>query len=345
MSARILVSVVTCNSAPYIESCLESLRAQTFKDFSVLLWDNASIDATSTILRRWGEELGSVHFSGRNLGFCAAQNRLIASAVSDYSLVLNPDIVLDAHFLEILIREMDRDAGAGSATGKLWRLNAEIPHPGREGASRKILDTTGIYMTPNQRHFDRGSGEIDAGQYEKREYVFGASGAAAVYRRAMLEDVRAGDEYFDESFFAYREDVDLAWRAQWRGWHCLYIPEAKGYHARRVLPERRRALPETINMHSFKNRFLLRIKNMDLGTYLRFLIPITLRDGAAIVYVLAREWSSIPGILLLFRAAPRAWAARRSIKNSRRTSAAEIRSWFSSKPTAKPIMEQTNKTK
>jgi GT2 family glycosyltransferase len=191
-------------------------------------------------------------------------------------------------------------------------------------------------MTPNQRHLDRGSGEIDMGQYERREYVFGASGAAAFYRRAMLEDIQNRNGYFDESFFAYREDADLAWRAQWMGWRCLYVPEAKGYHVRRVLPQKRAALPDAINMHSFKNRFLLRIKNMDLGTYARFFVPITARDAAAIVYVLVREWSSLPGIFLLLKAFPSAWAARRYLKAHRRSSAREIRSWFSYRPVVRP---------
>ncbi len=343
MNTRVLVSIVTYNSGPYIQSCLESLRAQTCKDFSVAVWDNASTDATSAILRNSAKDLSFVHFSPRNVGFCAAQNRLIASAASDYCLVLNPDAVLDAHYLEALIREMDRDATAGSASGRLWRLQSGVSDPAHQGEARKILDTAGIYLTPNQRHLDRGSGDIDAGQYENTEYIFGASGAAAFYRRSMLEDVRAGDEYFDESFFAYREDADLAWRAQWRGWRCLYVPEAKGYHVRRVLPERRAALPETINMHSFKNRFLLRIKNMDGGTYLRFLVPITLRDAAALVYVLARERSSIRGIPLLYRAMPGAWAARRWIKDNRRISPGEMRSWFSARPVAKPRVEQGEK--
>jgi GT2 family glycosyltransferase len=330
MNARVLVSIVTYHSGRPLAACLQSLQAQTCKDFRVSLWDNASTDETSAIIAGYRDFLGVAHFSDTNLGFCAAHNRLIASAEAwDYALVLNPDVVLDPHFLETLIREMDRDPTAGSATGKLLR-------PQTEESRKKILDTTGIYMTPSQRHLDRGSGEIDTGQYERREYVFGASGAAALYRRAMLEDIRNGNEYFDESFFAYREDADLAWRAQWMGWRCLYIPEARGYHARKVLPEKRRALPDAINMHSFKNRFLLRIKNMDFGTYARFFVPITLRDAAALAYVLACERLSLRGIPLLFRAFPRAWASRESMKTRRRVSAREIRSWFSYSPVAKP---------
>jgi GT2 family glycosyltransferase len=334
-AARVLVSIVTYNSARYLEACLQSLRAQTYRDFTVAVWDNASADGTQAIIAKHLDFLGFHHLSSQNLGFCAAHNRIILSADLEYILVLNADAFLEPLFLEILIRDMDKDSSAGSATGKLLRGRPEASDPAGQSTDSKVLDSTGIYMTPNQRHFDRGSGEIDAGQYERLEYVFGASGAAALYRQAMLEDIRNGDEYFDESFFAYREDVDLAWRAQWMGWHCLYVPEAKAYHARRVLPERRSALPDAINMHSFKNRFLLRIKNMDLGTYARFFVPITLRDAAAVVYVLAREWPSLPGIPLLFRAFPHAWAWRKSIRAHRRVSAREIRSWFSNNPMAK----------
>jgi GT2 family glycosyltransferase len=341
MSARVLISIVTHNSARYLKTCLESIKVQTCADFSISVWDNASEDGTASIIEDYRDILGDVHFSKSNLGFCAAHNRLILPSLSEYNLVLNPDIMLDTRFLEIMLREMERDPSAGSATGKLWRWQAESANLEdffiRHQSSPRILDTTGIYFTPTQRHFDRGSGETDAGQYDRREYVFGASGAAAFYRRAMLQDIADGSRYFDENFFAYREDADLAWRAQWMGWHCLYIPEATGYHARRVLPERRASLPDAINMHSFKNRFLLRIKNMDLVTYACFFVPITLRDIATLVYVLIRERSSLSAIPLLRRASSQTWAMRKSLQGRRRASAREIRSWFSYRPVAKPI--------
>jgi GT2 family glycosyltransferase len=339
MNSRVLVSIVTYNSGQYLRACLESLRVQTYRDFSVSLWDNASTDDTLKTIEEFRDSLSFVHLSKDNLGFCAAHNRLIILAAVDYVLVLNPDVILDPQFIEILVREMDMDPRSGSATGKLLR-QPDIASPARRSSDKKILDTTGIYMTPNQRHFDRGSGELDIGLYDKQEYVFGASGAAAFYRKAMLEDIREGSEYYDESFFAYREDADLAWRAQWMGWRCLYVPEAKGYHARKVIPENRTTLPALINLHSFKNRFLLRIKNMDCGTYARFFVSITLRDAAVMIYLLAREWSSIPGIPILFRAFPRAWALRKSLKSRKRATAREIRSWFSFSPVSKPVPSQ-----
>jgi len=340
MSSRVVVSIVTYNSARHLKTCLQSLQKQTWSDFDIHILDNASLDTTAGIIETYRHLLKSVDYSENNLGFSAAHNRIIESSKSEYVLVLNPDVILDIRFLEIMVRDMDRDPRAGSATGKLYRGDgtfppADIPSSVSE---RMQLDSTGIFFTRTQRHLDRGSGDEDTGQYDRREYVFGASGAAAFYRRNMLEDVRTGDEFFDESFFAYREDADLSWRARWMGWECLYIPEAIAFHERRVLPERRQSLPDAINMHSFKNRFLMRIKNMDAGTYLRNILPITFRDIEAIIYVLLREWSSLPGIPRLIRAVPKALRERRTLKKRRRITPGEIRKWFTgmkSKPASK----------
>lgn len=330
MKTRVLVSIVTYNSARYIVPCLESLKGQTFRDFTVHVWDNASSDESPRILASRGDFIHTTHLSPKNMGFCAANNRIIDSADSDYVLALNPDVVLEANFLERIIGALDEDKRAGSATGKLWRQSPE-------GNAPRIIDTAGIYFTPNQRHLDRGSGEIDSGQYNRREYVFGASGAAAVYRRTMLEDTKAANQYFDEAFFAYREDADLAWRSQWMGWCCLYVPEAVGFHVRQVLPERRATLSQEINLHSFKNRFLLRIKNMDAGTYLRYFLPITLRDLGALGYVLACEQSSLRAVPMIFHELPSALKVRKALRSRRRASPHSVRSWFSNRPISHPV--------
>jgi len=331
MSAKVLVSIVTHNHAPYLEDCLQSLLNQACRSFEVHLWDNASSDGSLDVAARHGELLGEIHVSSRNLGFCAAHNRIIAASSSEYVLVLNPDVVLDEGFIAAIVEALEEDPGSGSATGKLWRQAVGPP------ATPRILDTTGIFFTRNQRHLDRGAGSPDQGQYDRREYVFGASGAAAFYRRTMLEEARMWGEYFDETFFAYREDADLSWRAQWLGWRCLYVPEATGYHVRRVLPERRASLPAEINMHSLKNRFLLRVKNMDLGTYARHFPAITARDLLALGYVALREQSSLRAFPLLIKALPGAWAARRALIHHRRVSPREIRSWFSDTPVSRPL--------
>lgn len=327
---KVLVSIVTYNSGRHLGLCLESLAKQSFQDFEVSLLDNASDDSTTGIIQKSGPILRSVHFSKTNLGFCAGHNRNIGSSPLEYVLILNPDVILDLRFLEILVEEMDADRSAGAATGKLyrWQRCRNTPDALPVISGEVELDSTGIYFTRNQRHFDRGSGEIDRGQYDRKEYVFGASGAAALYRGEMLDQVRTGREIFDESFFAYREDADLAWRAQWMGWRCLYIPRATGFHERKVFPRHRATVAPLVNMHSFKNRFLLRIKNMDAGTYARYILSITARDILAIGYVVLREWTSLPGFAHLLKTLPKAIKARRFLKMRRRVQPREIRAWF-----------------
>ena len=93
----------------------------------------------------------------------------------------------------------------------------------------------------------------------------------------MIEDVSVDGDFFDPDFFVYREDADVAWRAQLLGWRCIYTPAARAYHVRSVTPENRRSVPRGINMHCVKNRFLMRIKNVTAGVYRRHWLAMTLR--------------------------------------------------------------------
>lgn len=296
--------------------CLASVRAQRFAPIQLLVADNASTDGTREILDA-ATEPGERHLFDRNLGFSAAHNHLIRESRGDFYLALNPDVELSPDFVARLVEAVSAEPRAGSASGKLLRF----AEPG-------IIDSTGIVMHPSQRHFDRGAGEPDRGQYDAPARVFGASGAAALYRRAMLEDVRVEGEYFDEDFFAYREDADLAWRAQLLGWDCLYVPAAVAWHVRRVTPERRSALPPAINRYSVRNRFLLRLKNQTPGLARRFLVPGLARDLQVVGFVLLREWSSIPGLLDVVRLLPRTWRKRRAIMRRRVRSDRELAVWF-----------------
>ena len=98
-------------------------------------------------------------------------------------------------------------------------------------------------MLREQRHLDRGADQPDTGQFDTAGEIFGPSGAAAMYRRNALDDVALNGQYFDEDFFAYREDADLAWRCRLFGWTSIYVPTAVAHHRRRVTPERRAELP------------------------------------------------------------------------------------------------------
>jgi GT2 family glycosyltransferase len=321
MPVSVTVGVVTWNSAPVIEACIASVRGQTHTPLTLRVADNASSDDTRARLERLTTPDERRDFP-QNRGFSAAHNTLIASTPADFYLALNPDVVLTPEFIARLVAALASDPRAGSATGKLLRF------PDAGAHAHDIIDSTGIVMLPSQRHLDRGADREDNGQYARAEPVFGASGAAAMYRRAMLEDTRVGEEYFDEDFFAYREDADLAWRAQLLGWSCLYVPDAIARHGRRVTPERRGALPPEVNYYSVRNRFLLRVKNQTAGHALRFLVPAVIRDLQVVAYVLLREHSSAGALGDVVRLWPRTWAKRRAIMARRRRSTREMIALF-----------------
>ncbi|MEO5822626.1 MAG: glycosyltransferase family 2 protein [Vicinamibacteraceae bacterium] len=313
--ALVTIGLVTWNSASDVARCLDGIRAQRHQPIELLVGDNASADGTRALLEA-GTTATERRYFPTNLGFSAAHNALIRESHGTYYVTLNPDVVLDAGFTGALVDALEAAPRAGSGTGKLRR--AEPPG---------VLDSTGIEMHRSQRHVDRGAGEPDRGQYDTSGPVFGVSGAAGCYRRAMLDDVAIAGEVFDEDFFAYREDADLAWRAQLLGWDALYVPTATAAHVRRVTPERRSALPGTINRYSVRNRFLLRLKNQTAGQAARFAVAGLARDAQVVAYVLAREWSSIPGLVDVVRLLPRTLAKRRAIM-ARRDRGRSIDGWF-----------------
>jgi GT2 family glycosyltransferase len=174
-------------------------------------------------------------------------------------------------------------------------------------------------MTRTGRH-------LDMTQFASE--VFGVSGAAAMFRMTFLRDVAVDGEIFDEDFFAYREDADLAWRGRLFGWRALCEPRAVAYHVRRVTPEARRALPVDINMHSVKNRFLLRLKNEGLYLALRNAPFELARDLIVLLAALTIERSSLPAFSWLWRNRRRVFAKRRIIQSRRKVSDRELARWF-----------------
>ena len=327
---RVSVTLVTFNSGRFIRRCLESVLEQRYTNLEVIVIDNASTDGTTDIIEQF-EDRCVVIYNQENLGFAAAQNQAIALSSGDWVLTLNPDVLLMPDFCSRLMEAADHDPGVGTMCGKLLMMDASFQIP-----DQRVVDTTGIYFNPMLRHLDRGCLENDNGHYREYEFVFGASAAAACYRRSMIADISIEGEFFDSDFFCYREDADVAWRAQLLGWKCIYVPTAFGYHVRKLRPGMRRYLPPEINMHSVKNRFLMRAKNITARVYLRNFIPIVARDLGILAYCLLIERSSLKAFYLFARGWGRALRKRRLIQQRRRVDDAYISRWFRFSPVSLP---------
>src|SRR5690242_5875544 len=324
------VTIVTYNSGRFIKRCLESVLEQKYLYKEIIVIDNCSIDGTADILEQF-EDRCQIVYNEENVGFAAAQNQAIGLSSGNWVLTLNPDVLLLPDFIQVLVDAGHMDPKVGSVCGKLLTMTAAFDIP-----AKPVVDSTGIYFNPMLRHLDRGSQEIDNGHYMNYEYVFGATAAAALYRRAMIEDVAIDGEFFDPDFFVYREDADVAWRAQLLGWKCIYTPHSRGYHVRNVLPGNRRALPPVINMHSVKNRFLMRMKNMTGDLYRKNWFSITVRDVVVVGCCLIREQSSLKAFWYVAKNWKRVLEKRDKIMDRRRASDEYLASWFSYNPVSRP---------
>ncbi|MFN8452669.1 MAG: glycosyltransferase family 2 protein, partial [Anaerolineae bacterium] len=222
----ISVHIVTFNSAATLRACLEGLRAQAFVDYEAHVFDNASTDDTRQIIRDAGIHLVE---SSDNLGYAQAHNRLIDQTESTYVLTLNPDVYLLPEFLGAMARALDANPALGAAAGRLLRVD-------QLGETPAVIDSAGLAMRRSRRQRLLGENTPVEPYPTEPCPIFGPDGAAAFYRRAMLDDVRVLGEVFDSDFFMHKEDVDLCWRARLRGWESVCVPDAVAHHVRAFRP-------------------------------------------------------------------------------------------------------------
>lgn len=294
--APVAVVIVSWNSAGYLPRCLASLARLERPPREIVVVDSGSSDGSADTARRAGREV-RVEACGDNVGYCAGNNRGIRATTSPYVLALNPDTELEPDFLERMLPAFD-DPAVGLVAPKLLRFD------------RRTLDSAGQMLARSRRPYDRGYGLPDRGEFDRDEPVFGACGAAALYRRAMLDAIAdPGPEFFDETFFAFGEDLDVAWRARRLGWRAVYRPRAVGYHARGAsapggagLRRGRGFLARgaEVRYHVMKNRYLCILRNDSVAGYLANLPFVLGRDLALLAVALV----SSPSVLL------RLWRAR-----------------------------------
>ena len=303
------IVVVSYGSGGDLAASLPAAMAQRGASVEVVVVENGDAERSGPVAARLGARFLLLP---QNRGFAGGANAGIAATSGRYVLTLNPDCRLAPEFCATLAARLDQsdDADAGSASGKIYRAE------GADLAPTPILDSTGIVFTASGRHFDRDSGSADPDDGARVREIAGVTGAAGFYRRSALDAVRISTGWFDEDFFLYREDADLALRLRAAGWRSLYVPEAVAWHRRLNLPDRRRSMTAAANFHSVKNRFLLRINNAPVPEFRR--VPTLLRDLAVLGACVSIEPSSFPALVWLARNRRRLLAKRAEVASRRK---------------------------
>lgn len=301
----VTVVVVTWNSKHFLFGLFRSLDKQTYSNFELIIVDNASTDGTAEFIKQQYPQAKLI-INSSNLGFVAANNQAMRMSKTAYVLLCNPDIVLDSNFISEALKTAGIDEQVGSVGGKLLKAETALNTP----TDSDTIDSTGIVIFKNRRAVDRGESEKDTGQYEKREEVFGISGALVLYRKLALEKMAVNGEYFDEDFFAYKEDVDLAWRLRLGGYKSIYNPLAKAYHRRSVARktdltdtgtiENRQQKSVTANYLSYRNHLFMIIKND--GCQKILLNPALIwYEMKKFIYILLREPVTLKALSEVFK--------------------------------------------
>ncbi len=319
MLELVSINIVNWNGFDYLSNCIESIKAQTYKNIEINIIDNNSTDGSVKFLAKKYPEIKLI-VNTLNEGFSRAHNQAIKISSGKYIIPLNFDIILSSAFVEEMVKAIESSPGIGIVSGKLYAL--------RNGGKTNIIDSTGITM---QSMFpaDRGQNETDSGQYDNLEYIFGASGAAPLLSLDMLEEIKLNTEYFDEDFYIYVEDVDMCWRAQLYGWKALYTPAAIAYHHRGATRQDDSAMKADYLLIGYRNRYWAIIKNAILINLIKNFFWVSIKEWRFLLSNLVQKNYFIFKLpCMVLSGVPRMLRKRRIIQKKRKASSRYMEQFF-----------------
>jgi GT2 family glycosyltransferase len=248
------IVIPNLNGIKHLKICYESLAKQSFLDFKILLIDNDSTDESVKFTRTYFPDIEIIE-NKSNYGFAKAVNigitRFLGSGNTDYILLLNNDIECDENFL-LEMRNGFISEDIGSVACKMMNFY-----------NRYKFDSAGDFVKKRGSPYARGHEQVDKGQFDKSEFIFGSCAGAALYKSEVFKKVGL----FDEDFFAYFEDIDLDFRMHLMGYKCYYNPKAICYHKRGATTKSKEGYQA---MLCEKNLIALRIKNYPMSVYLKY---------------------------------------------------------------------------
>lgn len=338
---KVSVVIIHYNTKHYLKSCLDSLFKQTYPDIKIFFIDNNSPDASWQDLLKENYPMKEyknleIIANQHNSGYSGAANQGVKlSHDSEYVLITNPDIIFEPDYFAKVISRMEEDKKIAAITGKIKKYDFA------KNEKTNFIDTVGLFSFPNRRIIDDGQGLEDDGRFDKEKEVFGISGACPLYRKTALEDVKIGDEYLDDDFFMYKEDVDLSWRFQLFNWKCLYYPQAVAWHGRGTgvlkrfthfqVMKNRAKLSDFQKFYGFRNQRLMQLKNELWGNALRHPLAVFAKEFLIFFYVLLREPRLLKAYLDIFKKIPAILRKRKYIMKHKRVDWRKMEHWFNRK--------------
>lgn len=298
------ILLISTDRGPEVRHSLPLALAQP--DARVTVIDNACTDETAELAADAGARVLRLE---RRLSWCAANNAAIAATGAAEVLLLNADCFLAPDFLARL-RPRLWEPKIGSVAPKLLRASGP-------GEPLRQIDTAGLHLDRRRKNNLVGHGEPQD-RYGTPGPCFGADGAAALFRRAALDDCAIDGAPLDEDFEKYAADVDLAWRAQLLGWRCAYEPSAVAHHIRTYSPSTRAKVSAEERRMQFRNRYLMLIKNETGNGLARDGTSIAGYEVLALGHAVLRERELLGGYPAAARLAAAAFARRRRVQARRR---------------------------
>lgn len=341
MNNLVSINILTWNSEKYIENCLGAVFAQSYRELEINIIDNDSRDKSRDILKRIIANNPAFNINlilnDKNVGFAVGHNQAIRISHGEFILALNCDVVLDSNFVAKAIEIFRRNEKIGSIQAKIYQL--------QDGRKTTIIDTVGFKLFKSGRIIDEGHGFGDDMIYNTEKQIFGVNGAAPIYRKLALDDVAIANrsnqkEYFDEDFFAYVEDVDLAWRLRWRGWQCVFAPSIIAWHDRFSSKRLKKNWLDFVKLRrsqsffakklNWRNQWFLFIKNQSFINFVLFLPWFLWRQTQLFLYLMLFEPKILMVIPYILRLSSKMLKKRRLILKTRKVSDREMRKWFCS---------------
>ena len=262
---QISVIIPNWNGKYLLETCLGALRRQSFRDFETILVDNGSEDGSADYVRNQFTEVRVLALP-ENKGFAGGSIAGYEQSSGDLIVLLNNDTEVDPHWLGEIHSASQVYPKVGSFASKMMYFD-----------KRSRVENCGFDLGCAGATVDLGRDEPNGPEWSQPNRVFGACGGAAAYRRKMLEDVG----FLDPDFVMIYEDADLSFRAQLRGYECVYVPEAIVYHRYRATIGK---APSSQVFYSQRNIEFVYLKNMPLALILGSLPHRLLYEVGAAIY-------------------------------------------------------------